>query len=86
MAVKLESTVKRYIGLSTDAKPYPSATDTIPAGSSFFETDTWKIARFDGADWRHESQESEIVDKLDELLQELREIKELQAELQLSMS
>jgi hypothetical protein len=44
----LESSIKRFIGLSSDAKP----TEGVPAGSSFLETDTGHIARFDGDGWR----------------------------------
>ncbi len=39
MTVKLISTIQRFIGLSTDAKP-----DNAPEGSTFAETDT-------GRDW-----------------------------------
>mgnify|MGYP001578129600 CR=1 FL=1 len=57
MTVKLEGTIRRYIGLSTDAKPvlgYQSDGSTItaldmPAGSSFLETDTGRIYRWDGS-------------------------------------
>ena len=56
MAVKLESTIKRFIGLSTDTKPiWEDETNErlLPAGSSFLESDTGKIFRFNGAGWTH---------------------------------
>ena len=61
--VKLEIGVKRYIGLSTDTKPFVGSyadgsltgatlttTDLAP-GSTFFESDTGKIWRWDGSRW-----------------------------------
>lgn len=47
MAVRLEGTIKRFIGSATDEKP----TIDVPAGSSFLETDTGIIARYDGRTW-----------------------------------
>ena len=57
MAVRLEGSIKRYIGLSSDTKPVlgwqpDGSTLTgadLPAGSSFLETDTGRIYRWDGA-------------------------------------
>ena len=46
MAVTLVSTIKRFVGLSTDDKP----TD-CPAGSRFFAFDTPAHFVFDGTDW-----------------------------------
>lgn len=57
---RLEGTIKRFIGLSTDKKPRPGhvgedgialSSGDVPAGSSFLETDTGRICRFDGLDW-----------------------------------
>ncbi len=47
MAVKLITTVSRYIGLSTDTKP-----TSVPVGSIFYERDT-KAAyvAYDGTNW-----------------------------------
>ena len=45
--VRLEGTIKRYIGASTDEKP----TEEIPPGSSFLETNTGAVWRFDGRVW-----------------------------------
>lgn len=56
MAVKLESTTRRFSGLSTDTKPIwedENEERLLPAGSSFLETDTGKIYRFSGAGWTH---------------------------------
>lgn len=51
MAVILEGSIRRYIGLSTDAKPAVGLDDPLPAGSTFFETDTKRIYRYSGALW-----------------------------------
>ena len=45
--VRLEGTIKRYIGTSTDEKP----TEEIPPGSSFLETNTGSVFRYDGRVW-----------------------------------
>lgn len=47
MAVRLESTIKRFVGSSADQKPQ----DDIPAGSSFLEGNTGAIFRWDGRAW-----------------------------------
>lgn len=46
MAVSLVTTVRYYVGLSTDDKPAD-----VPAGSRFyaFDTPSWYV--FDGSDW-----------------------------------
>jgi hypothetical protein len=49
MAVRLETTIKRFIGLSTDDKPIET---DMPAGSSFLESDTGDIYRWDGESWK----------------------------------
>lgn len=59
MSVRLEGTIKRFIGLSTDDKPSVGVqldgttveARDLPAGSSFLEEDTGRIARFDGTRW-----------------------------------
>lgn len=87
MAVRLEGTIKRYIGLSTDAKPNPAygagpddasltKTDVLP-GSSFLESDTGKIYRYDGTEWRYggpAENPQELL--LAALLLEVRELRE----------
>lgn len=88
MAVKLEGHINRYIGLSTDRKPTrDSHSDLLledgkllPAGSSFFETDTWKIARFNGETWQYERTDNLIAEKLDLILHELQELRKFHAE------
>lgn len=47
MAVRLEGTIKRWIGESTDTKP----TEGVPPGSNFLETDTGRIYRWDSSIW-----------------------------------
>ena len=55
MAVRLESTIKRYIGLSTDRKPYTFPLETgeekPPEGSSFLEADTGDVFRWNQDTW-----------------------------------
>lgn len=48
MAVTLEGTTRRYIGLSTDVKP----TEGVPVGSSFLESDTGRVSRLDRYGWQ----------------------------------
>lgn len=89
MSVRLESSTKRYIGMSTDMKPKKGVyvdgvtCDTIPVGSSFMEEDTGKKFLFDGADWVHPSMDAggtSTVNVSNELLVamlfELRQLKE----------
>lgn len=49
MAVKMVTTVKRFIGTAAE-RAAMSITD-IPVGSSFFESDTGLIYVFNGAAW-----------------------------------
>lgn len=58
MTIRLEGTIKRYLGESTDTKPQSgepygrdATIETIPVGSSFLETDTGRIYRWDGEGW-----------------------------------
>lgn len=47
MAVKKESSIYRYTGLSTDTKP-----TSVPVGSTFYEYDTYRMAiTYDGTNW-----------------------------------
>ena len=73
MAVKLETTIKRYIGLSTDEKP----TDAQPFGSSFLESDTGRIWRYGTEGWALPIQEDEQVELLSALLVEVLRIGKL---------
>lgn len=64
MAVKLEGSIKRWIGLSSDVKPQPGQSfqsngspaavlldSDVPAGSSFLESDTGLVWRWNGIAW-----------------------------------
>ena len=75
--VTLEGSIQRYIGLSTDEKPRSTATEPVPAGSSFFETDTWRIARWDGTDWRYERDDVSLVTALQDIKAVLVQQREL---------
>ncbi len=51
MAVKFITSIKSWIGLSTDTKP-TAATTTVPVDSTFFEYDTRKtFITYDGTNW-----------------------------------
>lgn len=84
MAVKLEGAVKRYIGLSTDEKPRPFVRggnmpegETLPPGSSFLETDTGRIYRFDGDNtWSHALSGDAVEVYLAAILAELTALRE----------
>ena len=84
MAVKLEGTIKRFIGLSTDTKPSVglnldgltlTALD-LPPGSSFLETDTGRIWRYNSLEWVIHVPENEQAEYLQAILFELASIKE----------
>lgn len=93
MPVRLESTIRRYVGLSTDRKPFVgvnlpdgagvSATLTaldLPPGSSFLETDTGAIWRWNGMTWMASPIDRVAEDWLALIyleLVKLRELKEL---------
>ncbi len=47
MAFKLITTIRRFIGTSTDTKP----TTGVPIGSTFYETDTARNYIYDGTNW-----------------------------------
>lgn len=58
MAVRLEAQLKRFSGLSTDQKPEPYSLggnmaegEALPAGSTFYETDTKQLWLWEGANW-----------------------------------
>lgn len=46
MTVKLVTTVQKFIGVSTDAKPADA-----PVGSTFYELNTGEAFIFDGSNW-----------------------------------
>jgi hypothetical protein len=51
MAVQLVTTIQNFIGESGDVKPTSTATNRIPVGSEFYESDTFKTYVYDGTDW-----------------------------------
>ena len=82
--IRLEGTIRRYIGLSSDDKPVPvpsyrsvdgsnvvSPAEIMLVGSSFMETDTGKIWRWDGRTWIHYEAEDENKILLSMILTEL---------------
>lgn len=74
----LETTIQRYIGRSADDKPGTLRGSTKPpVGSTFFETDTWQIARYDGSLWRYEP-DNPVLAELQEIRDLLRKILETQ--------
>ena len=81
MTVRLEASIKRYIGDSTDKKPTPGMTiggvelkvSDLPAGSSFLEANTGRIFRWTGAEWTAGPLRPEI-NLLEEILTELQKI------------
>lgn len=88
-AARLEGTIQRWIGLSTEQKPGPSVaahTDStgklvafraaVPPGSSFLETDTGRIARYDGDQWVYQVPEEEVALKLEALIELQRQTNE----------
>ena len=80
MAVKKEATIARFIGLSTDEKPfigqninreggsvYLVAANDLPAGSSFLESDTGRIFRWNGVEWTYPGLAEPVVNPFSEL-------------------
>lgn len=60
MTVRLETSIKRFIGLSTDEKPYPGlilpgghelTQAEMPPGSSLFTWDTNEVWHWNGLEW-----------------------------------
>jgi hypothetical protein len=61
---------KRYVGVSTEAKPFPSATRLIPDGTTFYETDTRRTFLFDGTTWGLQDDAGErTADRLADLIE-----------------
>ena len=84
MAVKLESTIKRWFGDSTDPKPAPGLVQAngntigvadVPVGSAFFEEDTGRVYRWNGSSWTIPSVQDETLLVLEEILLEQRAIR-----------
>ena len=72
MAVRLETTIRRYIGASTDEKPiYEDAVsrDPVPNGSSFLEEDTGQLYRLNWPVWNkiNPDDTSEVIGQLREV-------------------
>lgn len=74
MAVRLETTIKRFIGLSTDEKP-----TGVPFGSSFLESDTGRIWKYGVDGWALPILEDEQVELLSSVLMEVMKIHKLLA-------
>lgn len=74
MAYKLEGQLHRYIGLSTDEKPTTSV--AAPVGSTFFESDTGRMYRWNGSDWDFPKGVSQTDSLLVELIFEVRAMRE----------
>ena len=93
MAVRLEGAIKRWLGESTDVKPAPGQTQfdpalntytplvalDIPAGSSFLETDTGHIYRWNGIDaWtRQPDEDNLLLPVLEAMLIELTQLRQM---------
>ncbi len=76
MAVKLEGSLNRHIGLPSDTKPTPDETgETLPAGSSFLETDTGRIWRWSGSAWTHYAARDEQAALLSVIYLELQNLR-----------
>lgn len=77
MAVVLEGPIQRYIGASTDRKPNAAYDGglVLPAGSSFFESDTGRIYRWDGDTWRYGSTDDVLQPLLEAIYVELTRIR-----------
>lgn len=82
MAVTLEGTIRRYIGLSSDRKP---GTDPVPVGgestppmgSTFLESDTGVIYRYDNGSWRTPASTDQQLVMLTYIFEELRQLSEI---------
>ena len=77
MTVKLQTFARKYIGLSTDDKPVTDDDGTVPVGSTFYEEDRGTTATWDGYRWGYPPLDDRVVDRLESILTELRELKEL---------
>jgi len=79
MAVKLEGSINRYLGLSTDSKPVGdfASGQIIPVGSSFMETDTGRIYRWNGGGWKYAEPSDETAALLTVIYLELQELRQL---------
>ena len=84
--MRLEATIRRYIGDSSETKPRPGillddgttiAEADLPPGSSFLEEDTGLVSRWTGLRWSVPVAEStEELEVLNQILAELRASRE----------
>ena len=94
MTVRLEGSIRRWIGLSSDTKPEPGQTGfdpltnahvplvaaDVPAGSSFLETDTGLIWRWNGEQWTSApGEESDLLYVAQALLVEVTQLRQMVA-------
>ena len=63
MAYTLLGKVYKYIGTSADTKP----TTAIPAGSTFYETNTGDLYQYDGSAWAIKASAVQVIDILGEV-------------------
>ena len=90
MTIRLEGAIKRWIGKSSDTKPYPGqvlsqdngpdvvlTANDVPAGSSFLEEDTGRIYRWSGTEWTYTLPIDAQAEYLQAILFELASIREL---------
>lgn len=84
--VRMESSIKRYIGHSSEQKPRPGALledgtvitfEDLKVGSSFLEEDTGFISRWTGIVWSEPVVEAaEELEVLNQILAEMRAARE----------
>lgn len=90
MTGRLEGSIKRWIGKSSDTKPYPGqvlsqdngpdvvlTANDVPRGSSYLETDTGRIYRWSGTEWTYTVPADEQAEYLQAILFELASLREL---------
>ena len=87
MAIRLEGSIRRWVGLSTDPKPYVglqidgstiTTAHDIPSGSSFLESDTGRIWRWSGTEWTlPQAAADEHLLVLQGILVEIRELRQV---------
>ena len=81
--MRLETSIKRYIGSSTEQKPFPGLTvegvevkaGDLPPGSSFLEEDTGRIYRWTGGSWAAPPLSDPATDLISTVLVEVRALR-----------
>ena len=88
MAVRIETTIKRFTALSTDTKPVVGTdvngveltANDLPTGSVLYERDAVtgevRVFRWDGYGWNAPSDDREVPELLGAMLGELTAIRE----------